>query len=196
MEENVYRTPAAEVIDIVSSDPAPKFYVVSPRKYWTLMIMTVGIYRLYWFYKHWAMYRARTGDSVWPFVRSLFSIFFTHSLFQEIEGEIGRTRSRHDWNWTGWATLYVVCVLAESISNRFERLGGLGPEVVLVIGLVALFGSVLAGAQAQYAANAACGDAEGSSNARFTIANWLWICLGAVVWALAFIGAFGLLPPD
>ena len=73
MEENFYRAPTAVVADLEIE--APKFYVVSTLKFWVMMITTLGIYRVYWSYKHWALYKAKTGQSMWPVMRAIFSIF-------------------------------------------------------------------------------------------------------------------------
>ena len=43
---------------------------------------------------------------------------------------------------------------------------------------------------AQKAANAASGDSTGSSNATFTGANWVWMILGGLIWALSLFGLY------
>ena len=188
MEENIYRPPSSVVADMVATAERRHFYVVSPTKYWVLMILTIGLYRLYWFYKHWSNYKAATGESMWPVMRSIFSVFFTHSLFREIETQIGRVRAPHEWNWAAWATLYVVAVIAEGLIERIGRIAHIDAGKSLLFSLVALSCALAAGDRAQRAANAAVGDPEGASNSRFTIANWFWIVLGLLLWSLAFVG--------
>lgn len=194
MEDNIYSPPTAIVADAPATAAAQRFYAVSPTKYWVLMIVTLGLYRLYWFYKHWSNYRYATGESMWPIWRSIFSVFFTHSLFREIEAQIGRVHSRHDWNPVLWATLYVVAVISEGLIDRIGRIAHLGMAPVFAISMLALTCALVAGYHAQKAANAAVGDPDGQSNARFTIANWFWIVIGLLFWSMALIGLA--LPPE
>lgn len=194
MEDNIYSPPTAVVADAPVAIQAQKFYAVSPLKFWVLMMVTLGIYRLYWFYKHWSNYKRVTGESMWPVMRSIFSVFFTHALFREIEAEIGRVRSRHDWNGVAWATLYVVATVGENVIDRVERFGCMSLAASSGISMLILIAAVFAAYQGQRAANAAIGDPEGRSNARFTIANWCWIVFGLLFWSMALIGLS--LPPE
>ena len=119
MEDHVYRSPEAPLL---LPERAPdRYYVVSPTKYWVLSVATVGMYRLYWHYRNWTLYRASTGERMWPVMRAIFSIFFTHSLFREVDASIRSKALAHAWHPMGIATLYVIVTLAENLSQRLPN---------------------------------------------------------------------------
>jgi len=60
--------------------------------------------------------------------------------------------------------------------------------------IVILSAEALAIHRIQRAANFASGDPEALANRRLTVANYVWLGLGAMFWVLLLIGA--LLPPE
>lgn len=59
MEENAFSAPQAELIDDSNNEISGisrEFYIVSTTKFLVLYITSLGIYSLYWFYKHWQQY--------------------------------------------------------------------------------------------------------------------------------------------
>jgi len=56
------------------------FYCVSTMKFSILSLATFGLYELFWFYKNWAIVRARSDRDISPFGRALFSPFFCYSF--------------------------------------------------------------------------------------------------------------------
>jgi hypothetical protein len=183
------------------SDPTPDaplqqesagFHVVSPRKFWILFLSTTGLYQIYWFYSHWAAQKKFRGESTWPGMRALFSIFFTHSLFQRI-------RAANDLKTApllGFATCYVLLTVAETTASRLSINDVGSPWSDLVeFGVMPLVGYCLVSAQKQ--ANSACGDPGGSTNNRLTAANIVWILIGLLFWGMGLFGllvAFGVVP--
>lgn len=193
MEENIYSPPLATVADVPVAVEARKFYAVSTPKFWVLMIATFGMYRIYWFYKHWALYKRRTGTPMWPVMRTLFPIFFVHALYEEIDAEITRNGERHEWLWRTAAGFYIVGTVAENIASRLGSMS-VPEHITAWIQLIAALVVFWMGHIGQRAANAAVGDPDGQSNARFTIANWCWIVFGVLMWSLILIGLS--LPPE
>jgi hypothetical protein len=61
----------------------PKWFMVGAVKLAVMMVATLGLYQLYWFYKQWDRVRD-AGENVHPGARSLFSLIFCHSLFRRI----------------------------------------------------------------------------------------------------------------
>ena len=60
-------------VDRGAGDELP-FYCVSATKLAILSFATLGLYELFWFYKNWALIRARTGRDISPFWSAFFSI--------------------------------------------------------------------------------------------------------------------------
>lgn len=167
--------------------PAFDHYVVSSGKFWVLFLATCGLYQFYWFYRHWRAIRHATGENLWALPRTIFCIFFTHSLFTRFTGtaiirQIATSRSLQSW-----ATLYVILVVLERICSRasIKEIGSPYTDMV-ALAILPLAGWCLV--KAQQVANAACGNPDGSANSRITAANVAWIIVGALVWLLVMIG--------
>ena len=61
------------------------YFPVSSRKLVVMSIVTLGLYQLFWFYKHWRIYKLRTGANITPAARCLFLAFYCYSLFRQIK---------------------------------------------------------------------------------------------------------------
>ena len=74
MEENLYAPPKAAVSDGVSGahDADLHFFAVSPIKMVVLSVCTLGIYQIYWFYKHWVLIREHSEPLIVPLGARLF----------------------------------------------------------------------------------------------------------------------------
>ena len=191
--ENLYAPPKAAIADPLAVGSAPEFYVVGSGKFLILYFATLGAYQLYWFWKHWALQRARHQLKVWPVPRALFSIFFAHALNARITGRLEQRGLAYAWSPGGWATLYVVCVILGQILDRVAA-SGTGWPVTSIIALAMLLPAGLSLAKAQRAANTACDDPDGQRNERLTPANYVWILLGVLLWALVLFGLT--IPPE
>lgn len=166
---------------------AAAFYVVSPRKFMLLYLGTLGLFNVYWMYKHWAQFKRATRGSEWPVARSLFAVFFVHSLAAEIAQRLKRQGSAHAWNPTTTATWAVVLMLAGTGLGRMsaQDIGSPATDWLSVAALVLLAFPML---DVQRAANAASGDPGGESNRRITPANIAWLVFGLLYWAMIVLG--------
>jgi hypothetical protein len=185
VEENFYRAPAAVVAD--QEVRVHKFYVVSPLKFWVLMFVTLSLYRLYWTYKNWALYKASTGTPMWPIMRAVFPIFFIHSLYAEVDAQLEREQIRYDWAWRTWAAVFILGSVVENIASRLEG-KMLSPEVSFWLQMLGMVVAIWTAYLGQRAINVAVADPRGESNSRFTVGNWIWIVLGTLFWLLILIG--------
>ena len=167
-----------------------EFYVVSIRKFYTLYVLTFGLYSIYWFYKNWALQKKANGFNCWPVPRAIFSIFFTHSLFRNIDKKLHPERSRYNNELDSTATLVVIAAILENISSRLSDKNIGSPATDIFVFVMAIARGLLL-AKAQKSINLACNDPLGSSNNKFSVANIIWMTLGAICWLLAFIGVFG-----
>lgn len=46
------------------------------------MVLSLGAYALYWFYRNWDAVRQASGQKMWPFWRALFAIIYVWPLFK------------------------------------------------------------------------------------------------------------------
>ena len=189
MNESIYAPPEADVD--VKGGADGDYYVVAPGKFLTLTILTLGLYLIYWFYRQWRSVKERDESDIWPIPRGIFYIFFTHSLFSDIKERLRDKGISYEWSPGTAATLVVVITL---LSNVFGRLAGrnIGSPMTDVASLAAVPLLAFFALTAQKAANAASGDANGSRNADFTGANWVWMILGGLFWALSLFGLYAI----
>lgn len=191
MTDDPYAPPIARVDDAVERLPG-EFYVVAPRKFLLLFVFTFGLYSIYWFYEHWTLYKRFNRQKLWPVPRSIFQIFFTHSLFREIDQRLRRTGRRHDWNADLSASGYVGVLIAGWIIDRVVP-DDLSLGMRLVILVLSILLPALPLLSAQHAANRAEGDSSGTSNHALTGANIAWIVLGALFWLLILFGIYAMI---
>jgi hypothetical protein len=166
---------------------AGAFYVVAPRKFMLLFFGTAGLYSLYWMYRQWAQFKRATRGSEWPVARALFSVFFVHPLVREIDQSLKRAGSSHAWSPTSLANWIVVLMLVSTVADRMSA-REVGSPVTDWLSLVTMVIFAFPMLDVQRAANAAAGDPEGQSNARFTAANIAWTVFGLLLWALLLLG--------
>ena len=176
---DIYRAPEADLEPEAKS--GQPFYVVARAKFLVLYLSTMGLYGIFWFYRHWREYKHYTGSSLWPVPRAIFSIFFAHVLFRRFY-QIARI-AEPDLQWSPglYATLYVVLALVSSLSDLLTSIG-VNAIASSAIYLGAFFALAWPMWRAQVMANLACGDPGGGQNRRLGVANIVWILLGLVLW--------------
>ena len=185
METNAYQTPQADLS--TADNLTAAYYVVSTKKFITLFISTLGIYAIYWFYKNWSLYKATSNSNAWPIMRGIFSIFFTHSLFKNVNQTMQSKSISYKWDHSLVATIYVVSAVFSNVSDRLSA-KNIGSPLTDFAGFIFLALMAWALYKAQIAINTACDDPQGLTNSHFSPANIVWIVLGLALWVLIFIG--------
>jgi hypothetical protein len=187
LNESIYAPPEADIAVKENNDGG--YYVVSPGKFLTLTILTLGLYLIYWFYRQWRMVKERDGSSIWPIPRGLFYVFFTHTLYRDINAKLRQDQVEHPWSPGITATLVVIFTI---LSNVLGRLSGenIGSPLTDILSLMLVPLLAYTALPAQKAANIASGDADGVGNNRFTGANWAWMLVGGLIWILSLFGLY------
>ena len=189
-EENIYSTPKAELTGSHTAGSEVEFFPSSQTKLAILYFATFGMYPIYWFYKNWKLRKTAYGEKVIPFLRAIFFIFFTHSLFKKIE-ETSTAKGIATWGATTLATVFVLLTvisnILEVINRESEEIGaidytGMIILVVLVWPLYVVQGVV----------NKVNNDPKGELNSSYSIYNYIFIVIGVLFWLLVMIGLFGL----
>ena len=121
-----------------------------------LSILTVGLYPIYWFYRHWSVQKRARRLPIWPAARGLFSIFFVHRLFLTIDRAARASGTSPRWNPDSQATTYVGLVIASRLIGRI----GSDQFTVLFVEIALVLASLLPLATAQQLANLANGRRE------------------------------------
>jgi hypothetical protein len=148
----------------------PAWFAVAPAKLVVMSVATVGLYQVYWFYKHWRAVRD-AGEDVLPWARSIFGVLFCYSLFRRVaDSAAGLAAPAAPL----LAAVYIaLCVSAQLLPFPYTLLAALS-----VLPLVPIQSAANAVAQRDFPHEA--------PDARFTAANWLGVALGC-----AFFGFLG-----
>jgi hypothetical protein len=183
---DAYKPPAADYEVVDTRGTASAHYVVSVTKLAILFLGTFGIYGVYWFYKHWERQKNALRLDIWPVVRGIFSIFFTHSLFRAIHLSARQQNQSPSWDPGTQATIYVVLIVVSRVVERATSFStGIALSLLsMALGLSTLFPLL----SAQQVANSASGDPEGRSNSKLTAANIVWLLVGVAFWGLVVVG--------
>jgi hypothetical protein len=186
-EINPYAPPTAQIKQLTAANAGgDSFYVVSPVKFWVLYIMTVNLYVIYWMYKHWANWKYVKKSDIWPVPRSIFQVFFVHSLVDEINKELRIKQIKYAWQGGLFATIVVIEMLISNAVGRFATEASPLWVQLFPFATMPLAGYCLM--QIQKTANTACDDPEGRSNANFTAANIIWCVVGGLFWMMVALG--------
>ena len=190
MSESAYRPPASDVGS--GEDDGGRYYVVSPRKFLVMSIVTVNAYFLYWFYRNFKRMKDGGGEDIWPIPRALFHIFFTHFLTRDVDAQLREKGQQLAWSPESTATAYVVLTIGSNVLDRMSTREFGSPVTDLLAFLIVpvVAWSLL---PAQRAINLASGDPEGRSNERFTLANMAWMAFFGLIWAAALVGLWAML---
>lgn len=181
MTENVFATPTANLQ--TAAQVTPEFYVIAERKLFILSVLSLGLYMYFWSFKHWSNYKKATQTDIWPWARGLLCIFFVHKLYRRADHQIRITGRSYIFDFEQWATMLVVITVAAHIVDRLsDHIESTAAVAVWLFISIPLRAYLMQKGQAML--NFAAGDADGSSNARFNVWNYLIMVPGAALWAL------------
>jgi hypothetical protein len=189
MSDSIYAPPEADIT--TPAGDTPRYYIVAPFKFILLSVLTFTLYFVYWFYMNWKLIKIADNNDTWPPARGFFYIFFTHSLFTDVQQSFTTQGRQWDWQPGLIATLFVIATILGNILDQFipyESYPLWSTFSPLASTLVTTFLLL----PAQKAINAASGDDAGSSNSRLTMGNWVWMVLGGVFWLLILLGAYAM----
>ncbi|MBU2876047.1 MULTISPECIES: hypothetical protein [Aliiglaciecola] len=188
--ESVYNAPAADLGNLEQHDLIDKnaFFVVSRTKLIILSFCTLNLYLIYWFYRNWKLQKDNADFDCTPIVRAIFNIFFTHSLFAQVNDAL-QSKGIACRASGLMATFYVITIIVSALTNRWEpSVDQLALYVVFFLATIALI--LLPIWYVQDRINQVCDDPQGAQNAALTLTNWIFILLGLIYWGFVFMGIF------
>jgi len=189
--------------DYVHDENTLEYFPVSEGKLITLYILSFGLYGIYWFYMNWKLQQAKMDKKIFPVWRSIFSIFFTHSLFKRIDRSAEHLEKKHRFNANLMATLFVAAVIISNLLDRVSVNTGiletLSDNTVIISSLIVFLLSTYPLVVVQATINRINNDILGYLNHKYTIWNYLLIVTGSISWLMLFLGllaeSMGLIPP-
>jgi len=185
-----------------STEISLEYFTVSEGKLITLYILSFGLYGIYWFYKNWKLQQVMMDKKIFPLMRAIFSIFFTHALFRRIDKSAEQLEKKHRFNANLLATFFVAAVV---IGNLLDRvlisagiLPGLSEPTVIIISLIIFMLSAYPLTVVQATVNRINDDILGYLNHKYSLWNYLLIVVGSVFWLMLALGllaeSMGLVP--
>lgn len=157
-----------------------QFFVVSPKKLAIMAFFTFGWYWWFCFHRSWVLHKAATGERVLPFMRALFALFFIYPLYSRVDKKICQAGRSYTWSP---AALVVMLFFASMMFFVLDHgLWVAHPGFAVLWFFLANGLHVLVITRAQCAINFCEGDDKGLSNSTLSVANWLWMSFGLLVW--------------
>ena len=197
MTDNVYAAPQANMSSAGDQSGDTRFFVVSTTKLAVMYLGSFGIYLLYWYYKQWELYKeSQPFDSpagkIWPAMRAIFSVLFTHALFSKVKAAQPDHPAVASWSPMRDATLVVLMLFVPMILS-WTMPRPHSPLTLQLIGMALMFPIATVLCRVQKRINAVCGDETGAANRHITGANIAWLVLGALFWLSYGLAGIGLL---
>jgi hypothetical protein len=154
----------------------PHWFAVGIPKLIVMSTLTLGIYEVYWLYKHWRRVADR-GEDVQPLARAIFAVLFCHGLF-------ARVRDSAAENGLALRAPVLLLTIGFIVLTLSARL----PEPYWLVSML----SVLPLAHVQVAANQVSARLTPSHdrNTRLRGANWAAVGIGGLSWLLILAAAF------
>lgn len=186
----------------ISPGNTVEFFPVSEGKLLTLYILSFGLYGIYWFYKNWKLQQSKIDKKIYPVLRAVFSIFFTHSLFNRINNSAVNLPQKHRFNANVLATIFVGAIIISNIidpvSLNTSLLEDLPSSGIFITSLIIFLLSVYPLVVVQATVNRINNDMLGYLNHKYSLWNYLLIVLGALFWLMLAMGllaqSMGLVP--
>ena len=181
-----------------------EYFPVSEGKLMTLYILSFGLYGIYWFYKNWKLQQPKMDKKIFPLLRAIFSIFFTHSLFNRINKSAEHLEKKHKFNANLLATFFVAAVVVGNLLDRIAAstsvLENLSNNTIIITSLVIFLLSAYPLAAVQATVNRINNDMLGYLNHKYSMWNYLLIAFGVIIWVMLALGlladSLGLVPHE
>lgn len=84
MEVNPYAAPKARVEDAAAESGEPVYFPVGTLKLTLMVLGSLGLYQLYWFYKNWKCMQRNDNEKLLAPVRAFFYPLMSYFLFRRI----------------------------------------------------------------------------------------------------------------
>lgn len=166
----------AEIVLDGTQPPQPPFFAVSLLKLAVLSICTLGLYKLYWFWRNWNRIRVSGEPEITPSLRAIFAIVYCYPCFYRIK-LTGVSRGVTPAPPIGiLAICYVLAALAWRLPQPMFLVGFL--TVVFLLPIQSYVNRI----------NAVVSPGH-DPNSRFSVWNWIAVVTGGLVLILVVIGS-------
>jgi hypothetical protein len=177
MEENVYAPPKAVVSDVSpnTSNIEVHFFAVSPVKLVGLSVCTLGLYQIYWFYKHWVLIKEHSEPHIVPWARAFFGVFWCYSCFEFIRNDERHLNIEPTLPAGPLAIAFIALSLTWRLPEPYSLIGFLTPLLLVPV------------QQHVNRINALIAPGH-DENTHFSAWNWLAVVVGGIFIGLVMVG--------
>jgi hypothetical protein len=176
MEANPFAPPKAVVADEAQiGDTQVHFFAVSVQKLIVMSVCTLGLYQIYWFYKHWVLIKERSEPHITPWARALFGIFWCYSCFDFIRKDERQVDIEPTLSAGLLAFGWIGLELASQLPGRYFLCSFLAPLLLIPV-------------QAHVNQINALVAPDHDRNARYTAWNLLAVVVNAIFIGLVVLG--------
>lgn len=173
-----YQAPEGPIEDIAAVKRKPFFLAPPAHKLAVMVVVTFGLYLIWWFYRNWRAVQRHEGRRRAPVWRAIFSFLSAYGLFKSINriaagnDAIARPKINSGGLAIAYAALYLCAYL---------------PPPWWLVFVFCFFPLLPVNALARHYNEAIDGDIHRAEDA-FNMWNWLGIVLGGVPWLLILLG--------
>jgi hypothetical protein len=176
MDANPFAPPKAVVADEASiNDTQLHFFSVSILKLIVMSVCTLGLYQVYWFYKHWVLIKERSEPHITPWARALFGIFWCYSCFNFIRNDERQVDIEPTLPAGFLAFGWIALELASRLPGPYYLCSLLAPILLIPV-------------QVHVNQINALTAPDHDRNARFSAWNWLAVVVAGVFIGLIMLG--------
>ena len=135
--KEVYSAPVRTAINEHIDRKTPPYpYVISLWKLFILSTLTLGLFNIYWFYRHWKSFYAVSNEEHSRFYMafiSLFGAFSSFSLFKRIAGEVRRVDPGTNLQAAALSITYLIAIFLWRLPGIYWLLGMLSIVPLLLV---------------------------------------------------------------
>jgi len=185
---NPYAAPAAELQHAPAAEASQRaaFYAMSPRKAAVMSFLTMSIYELCFWWRHWRT-RREGGEDVNVFWRTAFAAFYAYPFKNTVSVGLAQHGAPLHWLLNAMPTLYMLSYLIDNALARLESQHWIW--FALSVSMNVLRSLLLAVLQKSVNQVLEANGYRGPVNRGATVRTYLMAALGLLIW-VSTIAAF------
>jgi hypothetical protein len=122
----------------LAGDTRIAFFTRQPALLALYMVMSLGAYALYWFYRNWDAVRVASGRKMLPLVRAIFGIFYAWPLFKIMILQARVRGYTKPYSGGGLALLYIVPPLVAGFSPHAAKYDNVFLQHEIIVSIVSV----------------------------------------------------------
>ena len=180
---------------ILDSESLPETKLLNTSQFIALYILTFGGYSWWWTYKTWRYFRNEKGMDVMPVMRTIFSIFFQYSLFNNVQQLAISKGYEKRYSAIGLYLLMLAITITSTmlnLSGNYDRSSGQANGAYEVFVMALSFLTMFVFIQPFNALNFCLEqNNERVVEGKFETRHYILMALGILIWIFFFVGVFG-----